>query len=70
MPKIPEKTISQDAQDALEEMSGLTGQELLDFFWRETKGFWRGKWLIYNKHKMGTGEPITYTELDLNDTGE
>lgn len=65
MPKIPEKTITQNAQDKMEEMSGLTGQELIDFFWRETRQFWLGKWWVYNKAKMKTGETLTYTELDL-----
>lgn len=66
MPTIPAKTITQERFDQLKEMTGLAGQELLDWFWIKTKEKMAAEWRLHDKGKFKRGETVTHVELDLD----
>ncbi len=64
---IPKMTIPQITQDQLEEMTGLTGAELLDWLSDKLEQKLEAEWFVYNKAKMKRHEAVTYVKLKLKE---
>ena len=69
MPVLPERNLSQNIMDKLQEMSAedtedgqpLTGQDLIDWFWKKTGRLWRPLYKLYKQRNA------TDTDFNLNE---
>ncbi len=69
MPTIPEKTITQNIMNGLQEISAgdnegvpMTGQDLITWFWKKTAELWAPQLKLHRKRNVGD------SEFNINET--